>query len=747
MALPDEQVRLQAEQDAAIAQALGAPERVAILRALATAPEPLGLKALAARSALDRSAIAAHMPLLVTLGVVRRSDEAVGSYQFATTPLAGVLRAMCASVTREQDEPRSESVILATLFDQLNSGVALYDASGVLVHLNPAGARIMGQTFIPGEAQADRLERYEMRRSDGTIMPVSESPSGRALRGEVVSEMEGIIDVHGRDIWLRYYASPLRDAHGAISGALVIFDDITEQRMLSHEEALQRSLAETMIEQTFSGMAVFDATDAFRCVRHNDNFLQMMGSGFVERGSIVDVALDDLFQGAARTRTRVREIFERVRATGEPYVSNEFSAMIPPDKRRRSYRMRLSPVRGERGKITGLLLVVFEITELVAAREASRRHAAELSAIIEAMPEAVMLVERSGNVVLSNSAVQHILGHPVTNLLDSRSRETRHTYLADGRRIRASDLPLSRAFNGETIVGEEVVYERPGGNRIDLLTSAAPLDLDDSGQISAAVTVFQDITRIKELERQRDDFLGIAAHELRTPLATILATLQAFLRRMHNHPDGRAISPEALMSGLERMYRQSQRLNKLVSDLLDATRMRTGKLIYDLEPCDLVGVVRDAVAGQAAANPERTFTLTVPKQPVMVMGDAFRLSQVVDNLVANAAKYSAAEMTVVISLKVEDSHAVLRVIDKGVGIPPENIELLFTRFYRVPGVDVQSGPGVGLGLGLHITSGVVDRHGGRIEVDSTPGKGSTFIVTLPLLENTGSEETCGEQNE
>ena len=191
------------------------------------------------------------------------------------------------------------------------------------------------------------------------------------------------------------------------------------------------------------------------------------------------------------------------------------------------------------------------------------------------------------------------------------------------------------------------------------------------------------------------------------------------------------------------MYRQAQRLNALISDLLDSTRIRTGKLAYDMEPRDLAVVVREAVAGQVATAPGRKIALVVPKQPVMVMGDAFRLAQVVDNLVTNALKYSPEEASIKVTLdttavKTDDGGvgrvARLRVSDQGVGIPPEDIPHVFERFFRASGVDVQAGAGVGLGLGLHITHSIIERHNGQIEARSTPGKGSLFIVTLPLLE-------------
>lgn len=741
MAIPEKQMQRQMGQDSAIAQALGDPVRIAILRALDSASRPLGLKALSAKTEHKTTAIAPHLPPLIDMGAIVRTTDLGASYTFSQTPLARTLRAMLGATTPEVTASYMVSATLEAILNRMASGVAFFDISGELIRLNSAGVRIIGRGVLPSESISTRLMNYDLRRTDGTPMPVEDSPSARALRGETVSMIECLINgQHGPNTWLQCNAEPLRDRQGAIYGAVSIFEDITEQRLLSREEARQRELAAAMIEHTFSAMAIFDASDVFRCIQHNENFMQMIRPISKDRDSIVGMSLADLFQG--ETLVRIRDIYERVRATGEPYHIDEFSALIPLDPHRHWYRWRLTPLRDEQGKVNGLLNVVFEITELVNARDASRRHAKELSAIIEALPEAVLLSDNTGRFTLSNSAAERTLGKPIpTDVEVNRYSEVFHTVAPDGRPLEARDLPLVRALQGETVVGEELIYERPDHHRIDLLISSAPVDFDDSGQIGGAVAVFQDITGIKELERQRDDFLGIAAHELRTPLATILVTLQAFLRRLQNPSSSHALSAEALLSGMDRMYRQAQRLNKLISDLLDTTRIRTGALIYDLEPCDFVAVVKDAVAGQIAANPSRNITLSVPNRPVMVMGDAFRLSQVVDNLVANALKFSQDDQPVTLSLKIAGGMAHLRVTDKGVGIPSENIELIFDRFYRAPGVDVQSGAGVGLGLGLHITHSVIERHNGHIEVRSTLGSGSTFEVSLPLIDDSAPQES------
>ncbi len=232
MARTDEQARLQVEQDTAIAQALGDPARIQILRALVAATEPLTLAALAAKSGLDAATIATHLPLLTTSGAITRAQDAGASYCLAQTPTARTLRAMLAAMTPDVSAPLwVVGATLDAILDQLVSGVALYDASGRMVRLNPAGERITRQPVHAGETMGDRLLRFHMRDIYGAPMPVADSPSARALRGAIVSQMECIIDgQHGQDTWLRCSAAPLKDEHDTIQGAAVIFDDITEQR-------------------------------------------------------------------------------------------------------------------------------------------------------------------------------------------------------------------------------------------------------------------------------------------------------------------------------------------------------------------------------------------------------------------------------------------------------------------------------------------------------------------------------------
>jgi signal transduction histidine kinase len=175
------------------------------------------------------------------------------------------------------------------------------------------------------------------------------------------------------------------------------------------------------------------------------------------------------------------------------------------------------------------------------------------------------------------------------------------------------------------------------------------------------------------------------------------------------------------------------RMERLVNDLLDVSRIESGRLALRLEPLDLVSLCRHVAAEQMAAS-EREIELELPREPTIVRADADRIDQVLANLLSNALKYSPQECPVTLSVRKEAENAVIAIHDEGSGIPQEALPHLFERFYRVPGVQVQSGSGVGLGLGLYITRELVERHGGQIRAESTPGIGTTFSVTLPLAD-------------
>jgi signal transduction histidine kinase len=250
-----------------------------------------------------------------------------------------------------------------------------------------------------------------------------------------------------------------------------------------------------------------------------------------------------------------------------------------------------------------------------------------------------------------------------------------------------------------------------------------------------------DLLAAEEASRRMGAFLSIASHELRTPVTTILPTIQVLIQRAERaaahpaDPTTEAARLRAEIAILRRTERQVTRLVRLLDDLVDAVRVREDQLDLRLASCDLCAIVREIVEEQQAAHPDRIQLVSTPEPaPLLVRADADRLGQVLTNYLTNALKYSVATAPVEVRLAHAEGRATVTVRDHGPGIPPEEREHIWELFHRVPGIEVRSGSGIGLGLGLHISRNLIERHGGAVGVESTIGQGSTFWFTLPLAE-------------
>jgi signal transduction histidine kinase len=245
---------------------------------------------------------------------------------------------------------------------------------------------------------------------------------------------------------------------------------------------------------------------------------------------------------------------------------------------------------------------------------------------------------------------------------------------------------------------------------------------------------------LREANRQMDEFLGVASHELRTPLTSVLLGLQLSQRRYQRLLREDADVTEGLLPKLKFLLdqlvvteRQARRLDRLVNDLLDVSRIHTGHLVMHTEMADLAAIIAEAVDEQRQASPNHDIDLRLPPDaPVMLFIDPERVGQVVTNYLTNALKYSAEEEQVEVGLELESGSARVWVRDQGPGLPVEEQALIWERFHRVPGIEVRSGSGVGLGLGLHISRTIIEAHQGQVGVESAPGAGSTFWFCLPL---------------
>jgi PAS domain S-box-containing protein len=252
---------------------------------------------------------------------------------------------------------------------------------------------------------------------------------------------------------------------------------------------------------------------------------------------------------------------------------------------------------------------------------------------------------------------------------------------------------------------------------------------------------------LRETNQRMDEFLGIVSHELRTPLTTIKGNIQLSRLRLRSSLLEGAADAEGLQSMIEeiqtmlaRAERQVNVENRLVSDLLDISRLEADKLELRLAPCDLATIVAEMVEDQRSATPTCTIQLEMADgETAPIIADAERIGQVLSNYLTNALKYSPADRTVEVQLKQEDGQVCVLVRDEGPGLTPDEQEHIWERFYQVQGIKRQRGSNVGLGLGLHICRAIVAQHQGEAGVVSTKGEGSTFWFTLPLAEPDGQD--------
>jgi signal transduction histidine kinase len=268
--------------------------------------------------------------------------------------------------------------------------------------------------------------------------------------------------------------------------------------------------------------------------------------------------------------------------------------------------------------------------------------------------------------------------------------------------------------------------ERPpifAGSDIELaslLADQAAVILESRALIdhAARVRAREEATRLKE------DFLSAAAHDLKTPLTTVVAQAEFLERRATRDPGA-----PADVEGIRRVVRESKRLAGLVGDLLDATRLEQGRLVGEREPVDIATLAQEVCSHDASAP---NICQVEASAPVVGVYDRRRVEQLLQNLVENAKKYSPEQTPITIRVWQEDGEARVAVEDSGIGIPAADLPRIFERFSRASNVDDRRFHG--MGLGLFICRGIVEEHGGRIWVESEVGRGSTFHVALPIAD-------------
>jgi PAS domain S-box-containing protein len=281
---------------------------------------------------------------------------------------------------------------------------------------------------------------------------------------------------------------------------------------------------------------------------------------------------------------------------------------------------------------------------------------------------------------------------------------------------------IAKAIEDHHVYNAEYKVKWPDGS-VHWINASGKASYDENGKAILMVGVTIDITEQKLLQQQKDEFIGIASHELKTPVTSIKAYTQVLERMLTQKGD----TKEAVM--IAKMDAQLNRLNSLIADLLDVTKINSGRLQFNYTLFDFNRLIAEVV--EDLQRTTRKHTLMEDMQETgQVYADRERISQVLVNLITNAIKYSPHTKNIIIHTCLINGEVVVSVQDFGIGISKEKQQRVFEQFYRVSGEKQHTFPG--LGLGLYISSEIIKREGGRIWVDSEEGKGSVFYFSLPV---------------
>ncbi len=341
-----------------------------------------------------------------------------------------------------------------------------------------------------------------------------------------------------------------------------------------------------------------------------------------------------------------------------------------------------------------------------------------LNVLLANMVEGVMVVDQRHVIRLVNDEL--------VNLFSLKQRPLGRTVLESLREARVEMIVRETILSGQSLQ-REVTLESTAATMRHVVISAVPIRANNR-EIRGAVVVFHDITRLKQLEVVRQEFVANVSHELRTPLAIFRGYLETFA----DNPD---LSREDAKPMIEAMRRHSNRLNALVEDLLSLTRLESGRILADYSAIKLDAFFRQLVRDwEKRMNPGAVeFEIHTQEGMPPVEVDTLRFEQVMLNLLENAVAYSNPPRKIVLSAAIDGDQAEVRITDNGIGIPPADLPRVFERFYRVDkGRSRASG---GTGLGLSIVKQIIQSHRGTVHAESEVGKGTTIVIRLPVMQD------------
>lgn len=409
------------------------------------------------------------------------------------------------------------------------------------------------------------------------------------------------------------------------------------------------------------------------------------------------------------------ELLDNVRLTGIPFHGNALPVPLERNGIVETVYVDFvyEPFRDDDGNTTGVIVVATDISDKIANKLKLEESEAQFRFMAESMPQQVWTANAEGALNYVNEQTQDYFGRDTADIVGAGWQAFIHP----------DDLPAClknwmAALETKALYQVEFRLRKADGQYRWHLARALPFKVNDA--VVKWLGTNTDIEDRKKLEQQKDEFISIASHELKTPLTS----LKAYLQLMERSTANIGVPNKFVLNSIQ----QLKRLEKLVGDLLDVSKISAGKISYTMGLFDMAEMITEVVESVQLSNPGHQ--LKIESNPLIEFkGDRYRMEQVLTNFLTNAIKYSPNADKVLIRSIVEDNNLVVAVEDFGIGIEKENLDKLFERFYRVDNTAIKYD---GLGLGLYVSAEILTGHKGNFWIESELGKGSTFYFRVPL---------------
>jgi PAS domain S-box-containing protein len=627
--------------------------------------------------------------------------------------LVGVRRDISARKKAEQ-ALADERNLLRTVIDNIPDYIYVKDTQGRFVLRNVSGVELLGVASpdeVIGKTDFDFFPEELAREfydEEQTIIQ-----TGHAILNQevLVNEPAGI------QRWLLYTKVPLRDSQGNIIGIVGVSRDINERKQA--EEQLRK--LSSAVEQSSSAITITDTQGTIEYL--NPQFTRL--SGYTAEEALGQKP--SLWKSGQVAPEVYQNLWNRILAGGEWR-----GELLNRRKNGELYWCftTISAIRDAEGNITHFIALQEDITERKQAEEALKQaHAqleyerAQLQAILDSMGEGVIYDENLQTRYI-NQALTHLTGYTIEEWQGYLNPLKSDNMIEED--FQALSQSIYDDITQRGIWRGEVRLRRKDGSEFDAGLTCTEVTGAD-GNVVGAVTIIRDISAEKALQEQKSRFVANASHELRTPITNLKTRL--YLMRKQ---------PEKIDYHLQVIEDVAARMQRLVEDMLDVSRFERGLIPLYQREVVLQQLVSGVVEVQRAEAERKRIRLIceLPSEPLHVLADPERMTQVITNLVVNAINYTPEGGSVYVHVTNDEDCAAIHVRDTGVGIAPDQLQQVFQPFFRA-----SQGVSSGTGLGLTIVKDIIERHGGTIEVDSQVGQGSRFSIKLALQNQASTSMT------